>query len=115
MLVGFAYSLGWLNNHVSRVFIAHLLYHAERSQVLKVAAGFAISELESNSYGTKHSAWALLQEMQRKTKFTFSCSFPAIFESRAEIIFANFSSVCFSGLFVRLNEGGESGHRMKAA
>jgi hypothetical protein len=45
MLVGFAYSLGWLNNHVSRVLIAHLLYHAERSQVLKVAASFAIAEI----------------------------------------------------------------------
>ena len=49
-----------------------------------------------------------------KIKLTFSWSFPAIFESLAERMLTNFSSVCLSGEAVRLNDGGESGHLKKA-
>jgi hypothetical protein len=55
--------------------------------------------------------------MHLNTKLTFSCSFPAIFESLAETIFsrfASFSSVYFSGELVKLREGGESGHLRNA-
>jgi hypothetical protein len=62
----------------------------------------------------KQSACDELQEMHLKIKFTFSWSFPAIFESLADRILASFSSVCLSGELVALTDGGESGQRRNA-